>query len=141
MTPLPQNLTSVAMPAAKISAPQHVQWHMIMDSELDMLADHETGVIGALGFTAIGGLLGGAVPFLAAVDKIGVSTVEKADVVAVAIFVGCAVAAIICIGIFALKIYRNESLKTKIRNRGMAEPARSPFTGPGFTFEGHVSQG
>ncbi|MCL6653479.1 hypothetical protein A6R70_14395 [Agrobacterium rubi] len=133
MTPHPDNLTSVAMPAAHISAPKLVQWHMIMDNELDMLTDKQTGAMGAIGFTALGGVLGGIIPCVAVVEKINLSPLTISDIIALGVFFCCSSASLICLVSFFWSRKQNKSLKEDIRGRGKPEAPKSPFTQGSFT--------
>ncbi|KAF1005417.1 MAG: hypothetical protein E5299_02251 [Burkholderia gladioli] len=51
----PLTLTAIHAPQSKVSAPDYLEWHMILDNELDMLTDKETSLYGAIGFTALAG--------------------------------------------------------------------------------------
>ncbi len=136
MSPPSPNPSSVPIPASKISGPKHVQWHMVLDNELDMLTDKQAGVMGAIGFTALGGVVGGLIPCVAAIEKINVSPLTPIDVVALAVFFASLTASLICLITFFCYRHQNTSLKEEIRKRGKGEDtfgSRSPFTGRVFT--------
>src|SRR3981081_3411183 len=56
-------------PASRITIPAYVDYHMIMDWELDQLSRHETGVLASLGFVGLGALVGLVVPFALSLEK------------------------------------------------------------------------
>lgn len=124
-------------PAQRVGAPEHVDWHMILDQELTQLSQPDSGVMGSIGFTALGGFVG-LIPGLAGViTKLSQSPTLPAgeaalpigfvDVVTVAATAGCLIGAVICLITFAVNKYRNAGLTAKIRQRKkFSAPAGAP---------------
>lgn len=112
-----QNNGSVA-PSAQIRRPDHVSWHLVQDSELDMLTNKEAGVFGAIGFATFGSALGVLPQMIASVDKIGSADFNNADLWAFIIFAGSIVAMVICLTSFFWNKSRNSDIKKQIRERG-----------------------
>lgn len=114
------SVTEVATPAQRISMPDFIDWHMIFDYELDQLSQVETGVIGSIGFVALGAALGSVGQFCDAISKFrdaSLGAIHTSDGVYIGVFVGSVVAALICLGLFAIDRYRNAGLVKKIRGR------------------------
>lgn len=107
-------------PGQRMSAPENLDWHMILDHELSQLSAAETGVLGSLGFTGLGGALGFLPSVVQVIGKLP-STVEAPvtvpDMVTVGVFVACAVLAAICLVIYFLNWNRNKGLADTIRKR------------------------
>ncbi len=76
-------------PTQRVSVPEYLDWHMILDYELDQLSQPETGVIGPVGFTGAGAAIGLVGQFAAVVAKVRASPlvpVEATDLVSVCAF-------------------------------------------------------
>jgi hypothetical protein len=56
-------------PEQRMTVPEFVDWHMILDHELSQLSRPETGVIGSLGFVGLGSAPGLVGPFFGALEK------------------------------------------------------------------------
>lgn len=107
-------------PAQRLSMPEFVDWHMILDHELSQLTRPETGVIGSLGFVGLGGAIGLAPTFVAVLSNVQASPpkpVTVPDIAAVGCFAVSFAVALICLVIFGLSVYRNKGLATSIRER------------------------
>jgi hypothetical protein len=111
---------------ARISAPEFVDWHMILDQELEQLSRPETGLIASLGFMGLGAAIGLLVPLIGVVEKIGVVAqpgkpapppVSISDIACVASFTGSLVLGIVCLAIAGIAWMRNKGLATAIRRR------------------------
>lgn len=107
-------------PAQRFTMPEFLDWHMILDHELNQLSRPETGVIGSLGFVGLGAVVG-LIPAVSGVfEKIGSSppaSISGAETATLMVFSGCVVLALGCLLIFGLSIYRNSGLTTVIKAR------------------------
>ena len=125
MSRAPKEVSAVSetrsVPTSRVSMPEFVDWHMILDAELSQLSAPETGVLGSVGFTALGGALGLLPLFMEAKEKLGVAPMGTQDFVYACSFVGCLVLAIICLVIFGIRRSRNYGLAARIRNRPVAK--------------------
>jgi hypothetical protein len=104
----------------RISMPDFVDWHMILDRELDQLSRPENSILASLGFVALGAFLGLIGPTVAAYQKVwAVPTLPltKGDFVNLCLFVFCGVAATIWLSIAGLAWWRNRGLAGEIRKR------------------------
>src|ERR1700687_5123073 len=93
-------ITEGSTPATRISMPPVVDWHMILDRELDQLTRPEMGVIGSLGFVALGAVFGLIAPLFGALEKVGAeppNIMGKGDIAAIAAFFGCLGLTVICL--------------------------------------------
>lgn len=117
---VPQDATTggdmFAAPQSRVSAPEIVDWHMILDAELDQISRPETGIIGSLGFLALGAFLNNS-PTIMSVWFGSPRTLSIGDVTTLEIGIGSLVASVICLSIFALSVYRNWGTANRIRNR------------------------
>ena len=111
------------MPRGRVSAPEYVDWHMILDQELDQLSNLQTGVLGGLGFTALGATLGVAPSFVVAISKAS-AELARGDVTAMLIFVASLVAAVICLSLYFLSRRKTRSLPETIRARNKIQLGR-----------------
>jgi hypothetical protein len=108
---------------SRISAPEFVDWHMILDQELSQLSRPETGVIASLGFVGLGAAIGLLVPFLNVVEKVNGQVTNpppvilESDVACVGAFIGSAVLCVVCLAIAGIAWSRNKGLAGEIRNR------------------------
>lgn len=108
------------VPPQRLTTPDFVDFHMILDHELDQLSKAETGIIGSLGFVGLGGVIGFAPAFLGALEKISAVPVVQpsaADVGTLICLPACVVLALLCLTIFGLSVRRNWGLSAKIRAR------------------------
>jgi hypothetical protein len=118
------SVTFGSMPMS-VSVPEGINWHMILDHELSQLTRPESGVIGSIGFVALGAFLGLVPAVFSAIDKVNPAAPRAAatqaftmsDLSAVVVCGGSLVLAIVCLGIFALVWYRNRGLAATIRAR------------------------
>ena len=116
--PTPQPI--IASPAQRLTMPEYLDWHMILDHELSQLSRPETGVIGSVGFVGLGGVIGLAASFFEALEKVNGSPpipLSIGDIVSVCMFVGSTVIAGLCLLIFGLAVFRNRGLARTIRSR------------------------
>jgi hypothetical protein len=114
----PASISEGHTPAARISMPDYVDWHMILDRELDQLSHRQQGALASLGFVALGAVLGLIAPFVRVWEKVGsTTTFTTGDLATVACFFGCAVAAVICLCLAGIAWYRNRGLADEIRKR------------------------
>jgi hypothetical protein len=110
---------------ARISRPEFVDWHMILDQELSQLSRPEQGVFRSLGFVGLGGALGLLAPFIGVLGKIGATATANApmptfsgsDVAYIATFAGSCVLAAVCLTIAGVAWFRNRGLAAEIRKR------------------------
>jgi hypothetical protein len=111
-----------AMPMS-VSVPEGLNWHMILDYELSQLTRPESGVIGSVGFVALGAFLGLIPAALSALEKmpqagaVPANAFSMGDLSSVVVCGGSLVTAILCLIIFGLYHYRNRGLASKIRTR------------------------
>ncbi len=107
-------------PVARVSVDQYIDYHAILDNELDHLSNPEGGVMGSIGFTALGGAIGllpmacGVVASVLKPEAGSITISDLANVIAAAL---CVTVAIICLAMFFIKKYRTRGLLQKIRNR------------------------
>ncbi|WP_455918869.1 hypothetical protein [Ensifer canadensis] len=107
-------------PIPRYSMDETVDYHVILDQELDQLAHPENGVIGTVGFTALGAALGFLPATVAIFEKIGQSTPEAISPIELTTLLltpSCGVAALICLILFGISKFRNLGLVSKIRER------------------------
>ncbi|MCK1592143.1 hypothetical protein [Bradyrhizobium sp. 169] len=107
-------------PAARISMPAFVDWHMILDRELDQLTQPQSGLLGSLGFVGLGAVLGLIGSFVAALEKLATipaAPVSKADISNLLAFPACIVLTAICLLLAFLSWRRNSCLADEIRKR------------------------
>lgn len=104
------------MPEQRVSTPGVVDWHMILDHELDQLSQLETGALGSVGFVALGAAVGFAPAFVAALEKAKTGLSGEELVALIALPLSAAVA-LICLGLFVANALRNRGLKGRIRQR------------------------
>ncbi len=105
-----------------------------------MLTDKQAGVMGAIGFTALGGVLGGIIPCVSAFEKVNNAPFLTVDFIALAVFFASSAASLICLIAFFWTKSQNKSLKDEIRTRGKPEASPSPFSDPAFRFHGRAAQ-
>jgi hypothetical protein len=116
---------SIALPDHRMSAPEHVDWHMILDSELSQLERPESGIFGSVGFTTLGASIGLIPSALQVLEKITTAPKSIADATPPSRFeilaaVACPVAfsiSIVCLIAWGINKYRNSGLSSSIRNR------------------------
>jgi hypothetical protein len=129
MTDLSQTITGGHAPAPRISMPDFVDWHMILDRELDQLSRPEHGVLSSLGFVALGTVLGLIAPVMSAWEKIAASPpipLNRAEFANLAAFFVCVGLMFVCLSIAGLGWWRNRGLADEIRKR----PKRGAFATP-----------
>jgi len=117
-----QGVTPGSLPAQRVSRPDFVDWHMILDGELTQLSKPEEGVLISLGFVGLGAAFGLLGPFLASWDKLEVATpnLTGSDLASIACFGGSVVLALVCLIFGGIATWRNRGLAEKIRNRGQS---------------------
>lgn len=111
-------LLSVTMDEAQL-------YHMIRDHELTEMAAPGTGILGSVGFTALGAALGLTQPFVAAIQKLGArptQTLEVSDFVASLEFIACLVLSIVCLFMFTIQSRGKKTLAERIRSRPTVTP-------------------
>jgi hypothetical protein len=109
----------------RVSTPQFVDWHMILDQELSQLSRPDQGVFGSLRFVGLGAALRLLAPFIGVLGKIGatatantpIPTFSGSDVAYIATLAGSCVLAAVCLTIASVAWVRNRGLTTEIRNR------------------------
>ena len=102
---------------------------MIQDQELTQLSNIESGVIASLGFMGLGGAIGLAGPFLAALDKIKANPplpVTGAEEFYLVGFSGTVVLGVVCLVIHAISSWRKKGLAAVIRDRPKLGMSRNP---------------
>lgn len=113
---VPAPLRAQITPAARVTAADFIDYHMITDYELTQLSRPETGVLGTIGWAAFGLAGGFILQFIRAVSKSD-GALQGSDLWGSILFVAASVAATICLVIH----YRNrrelKSLAEDIRGR------------------------
>jgi hypothetical protein len=117
-------VTFGAMPMS-VSVPEGLNWHMILDHELSQLTRPESGVIGSIGFVALGAFLGLIPAAFSGIEKLRVTAdtttaataFTMSDLSAVVVCGGSLVLAVFCLIIFGVVHYRNRGLASTIRAR------------------------
>ena len=99
--------------------PEVLDWHMIFDHELDQLSRRETGVIGSLGFVALGAAIGLTPDLIESWQTVKLATMaySQSEFISALLCVGSWAAAVICLSLFGVSRWRNRGLTTRIRNR------------------------
>lgn len=111
-------IASSPFPIQRVPIPDYLDWHVILEPELGQLSRPETGVIGSLGFAALGAAVGFAPSFLSALDKAASSQPSSlADAAFIASFSGTAVAGVLCLVLFGIAALRKRGLTRTIRAR------------------------
>jgi hypothetical protein len=119
-------------PQMSISAPKTMEWHMILDNELDQLSHSEMGFIGSLGFVGLGAALGLMPQLVEVISKLNtkpvkspnypfqdiVPTITALDIGTIAAIAVSLTIAAICLGLSGLYHHRNKNLAKTIRGRG-----------------------
>jgi hypothetical protein len=104
-------------PSSRISAPEFIDWHMILDRELEQLSRPEIGLLSSIGFTALGVSLGLLPGFVSSLGKSKANTFDSGDATTLIVFVASTVGAVICLVIAGVGWYRNKGLADEIRRR------------------------
>ncbi|MEY9196659.1 cytochrome c biogenesis protein CcdA [Sinorhizobium fredii] len=107
-------------PKPRYSIDETVDYHVILDQELDQLARPENGVIGTVGFTALGAALGFLPAMVAILQKIVGAAREPLipiEITTLLLTPACGIAALICLILFFISKFRNRGLVTKIKKR------------------------
>ena len=107
-------------PVQRVTMPEYVEWHMILDQELTTISRPETGIIGSIGFMALGavfGLAGTVTTVYAKLKQDHGEIINGADLINVIAFSSCVVLSLVCLVIFALNRWRNRGLAAEIRKR------------------------
>lgn len=105
-------------PASRVTAPDVTDWHLIADHELGSLSEPEAGVIGAIGFAALGAALGALPSGCTAVEKITTNAVVPGEAFrALLILLPATAATVICLIIWGISKWRNKGLVQRIRAR------------------------
>jgi hypothetical protein len=111
---------SEILPQERISSAEYVDYHMIIDHELDQLSRGEAGVFGSSGFMALGAAIGLFPSAISTWDKLSASppvAVPRGDISGMICCAGCAAGALVCLVIFGLYKLRNRGLAKRIRAR------------------------
>jgi hypothetical protein len=110
-------------PTNVVTVPDHADWHLISDHELDELDKPEGGVLGSLGFTALGAILGALPGAVAGWKKVGTTDVLRPEeIVSLMVTVVAIVAAGICLTLFAIYRSRSRGAAARIRQRKKVGP-------------------
>ena len=107
-------------PPQTVSAPDHVDWHLIQDHELTALSKVATGVVQSLGFTGLGGAIGLAGAFISALEKVTATKplpLSGPDLYALLAFSSMIATAAICLTLSGLSYSRNKGTVAEIRQR------------------------
>ena len=105
-------------PTSRITAPDVTDWHLIADHELASVSKPEGGIIGAIGFAALGAALGALPSGCTAIDKITSSAAAPAESIrSLFILLPAIAAAIICLSVFGIDRWRNSGLVSQIKSR------------------------
>ncbi len=107
-------------PTARFTMAEFVEFHMILDLELDAISSTENRVLGSIGFTALGAVMGLAGSFSIAISKIrnpSLGQFTLPDLVNTVLFSASIALAVLCLSIFFLKRWRNRGITEIIRQR------------------------
>ena len=111
---------SVSLPTARVSMPEHTDYHLISDHQLTLIVQPESGFIGNLGFTFLGGAFGLVLSLIGVVAKAfgpTSSALTPLDLWTVGLFAASALGAILCLVFYGIASYRNRGLATAIRKQ------------------------
>lgn len=114
---VPHGLKISESTASRISMPRHVDWHMILDHELDKLGSSSIGTLGSLGFAALGASVGFIPQILAIWARIGSAAFDGSDAITLVVFGVSVAAASICLMVYALNRSNFKSVVRGIRAR------------------------
>ena len=112
-------------PLLSVTVDEAQLYHMIKDHELTEMAAPGTGVLGSVGFTALGAALGLIQPFVTTIQKLNANSkqvVEISDFVASLEFVACLVLSVVCLCLFVIQSRGKKSLAERIRSRPTVTP-------------------
>ncbi|MDR6757858.1 hypothetical protein J2Y48_003155 [Mycoplana sp. BE70] len=106
-------------PTPRFSMDENVDYHVILDQELDQLSQPENGVVGTIGFTALGAALAFVPAMVSALEKLGdpLKPLERTEIATLLLTPGCIATAIVCLILFSISKYRNRGLVERIRRR------------------------
>jgi hypothetical protein len=125
-------------PTQRISMPDYVDWHMILDHELSQLSRPEIGFIGSLGLVGLGAALGSAVQFWRGIAKVlqpAEGQITGDDIGFIMVFVASVVLAIVCLTISGVGLWRNRGLAQQIRKRDKRGLQMAIMSGDGTNAE------
>lgn len=111
------HFSSASFPTARISVPESLDYHMIMDHELSQLSHPETGIIGSVGFAFFGAAVGLVPAAMEIMARTSSEKLSNSDLLLIGFLGATAFGAVICLAIFALATFRNRGLAGKIRTR------------------------
>ncbi|WP_161600108.1 hypothetical protein [Aurantimonas manganoxydans] len=113
--------------------PDAVDWHMILDQELDQLSRPETGVIGSIGFVGLGAAIGLVPAFSDVMGNVNADRLEPltgGEIATLLILPGSFMLAVVCLVIFAISVCRDKALTGVIKARKkQSMPASSSAAG------------
>ncbi|MFN3675430.1 MAG: hypothetical protein ACK4TC_05570 [Sphingomonas pseudosanguinis] len=105
-------------PAARVTVPDVTDWHVVSDDELQRLSKPEGGILGNIGFGALGGALGALPSGCTAVDKISSGQSATSESFrSLLIMLPCIAVMIVCLALFAIDKYRAKGLVAQIKAR------------------------
>lgn len=117
----------IQSPLLSVTIEEAQLYHMIRDHELDQMSAPGTGVLGSIGFMALGAVLSLVQPFAVSVQKVvSVSRVplEVSDFIASLAFIGSLVLSLLCLIIFSIQARGKARLADRIRSRKTVTPTK-----------------
>jgi hypothetical protein len=103
----------------RVSAPEFVDWHMILDQELSQLSTPETTVLGSTGFASVGIAASFLLQFSGAMHRIATNPIklQNGDGIALIVFPSACVVAGLSLLLWGIRLRANSTLVGKIRKR------------------------
>lgn len=105
-------------PESMVTVPERTDWHLVADHELDTLSSSVGGILGSVGFAALGAALGAAPQALSGWNSIKAGKpLSSESATSLCIFLLSIATTIICLSIFGIYKKRTMNLTRNIRLR------------------------
>lgn len=105
-------------PESMVTVPERTDWHLVADHELDTLSSSVGGILGSVGFAALGAALGAAPQAFSGWGSINAGKpLSSESATSLCIFLLSIATTIICLSVFAAYKKRTVQLTANIRLR------------------------